>query len=304
MSEQVPRVRIQAENGELLIRDGIALCFYMRRPHTEVVQPVLRALEQYRRAVGPGALAWYADHEDESYCALDDKGWEKALHELHRNRWAHTLLRDGRGGVGAYQFEYFGRGPDTASADEEPGSVCALSCWLPSEFLEKHGAARVREVALAVATPLPFNSGHASLSLNAMTSMMGVEAELRRWCFRYPGMDSSSESLFSSELGTHVRGAHWLTFLGQPVLGELGGATGLRARLSSPDITVQEMGAERVAITLGTWPDAGDTGAGRDLPLHRELARVLEPWLFHQEPLYNPSFPAEDVRRWERRFLD
>jgi hypothetical protein len=117
-------------------------------------------------------------------------------------------------------------------------------------------------------------------------------------------MDFLDQGLISMNLGTHVRGAYWMTFLGQPVLGELGGADGLRARLSSPDITVQEMNAERVAITLGTWPEAGDTEAGQDLPLHRELAHVLEPWLFHQEARGNPDFPPEDVRRWERRFLD
>ncbi|NMO23201.1 DUF3396 domain-containing protein [Pyxidicoccus fallax] len=304
MSEQVPRIRVRAENGELLIRDGLTLCFYMRRPHSEVVGPVMQALEQYRRAVGPRALSWYFDHDAEGFFELDDRGWENALRELHENRWAHTLLRASPGGVGEYQFEYLGRGPDASSADDEPGMVCALSCWLPSEFLETHGPARVHEVALAVAAPLPFNSGYVSLSFNALTSMMGVQRELRRWCFRYPGMDVTSDSLFSSELGTQVRGAYWLTFLGQPVLGAIGGAAGLRARLSSPDITVQDLGAERVAITLGPTPDAGDTEAGRDLPLHREMARVLEPWLFHQPPLFNPEFPPEDVRRWERRFLD
>jgi len=304
MSQRVPRVRVQAGNGEFFIRDGLTLCFYMRRPHAEVVGPVMQALEQYRRVVGSHALSWYFDHDEEGFRELDDQGWDSALRELRTNEWAHTLLRDGPGGVGEFQFEYFGRGPDAASADDEPGMVCALSYWLSTEFLERHGPARMRDIALEVAAPLPFNSGYASLSLNALTSMMGVKRELRRWCFRYPGMDIPSDSLFSSEMGTQVRGAYWLTFLGQPVLGALGGAAGLRARLASPDITVQELGAERVAITLGSRPEAGDTAAGRDLPLHRELARVLEPWLFHQQPLRDLDFPAEDVRRWERRFLD
>ena len=304
MSVRVPRIRIPAENGELLIRDGITLCFYMRRPRAEVVNPVLEALERYRNAVGPRALAWYLDHELDDLRQLDDKGWENALRELRENRWAHSLLRDGPGGVGEYQFEYFGRGPDASSADEEPGMVCALSCWLPTEFLETHGPARVREVALEVAAPLPFNSGYASLSFNALTSMMGVARVLGRHCLRHPGMDFSEEGMLSTEIGTQVRGAYWMTFLGQPVLGELGGASGLRARLSSPDITVQEMNGDRVAITLGTWPEAGDTEAGQDLPLYRELARVLEPWLFHHKSRGNAVFSPEDLHRWERRFLD
>ncbi|MBN1203371.1 MAG: DUF3396 domain-containing protein, partial [Myxococcaceae bacterium] len=87
------------------------------------------------------------------------------------------------------------------------------------------------------------------------------------------------------------------------VLGELGGAAGLRARLHSPGTTVQELAGDKVAITLGAWPEAGDAERGEGLPAYRELARVLEPWLFHQDGrvLYQSR---EETRRWERRFLD
>lgn len=40
---------------------------------------------------------------------------------------------------------------------------------------------------------------------------------------------------------------------------------------------------------------------GLTLPAYRELARVLEPWLYFAPPLRSPSW---DARRWERRFLD
>jgi hypothetical protein len=72
MSQRVPRVRVQAQNGELLIRDGLTLCFYMRRPHEEVVGPVMQALEQYQCAVGSHALSWYFDHDEEGFRELDD----------------------------------------------------------------------------------------------------------------------------------------------------------------------------------------------------------------------------------------
>jgi hypothetical protein len=88
------------------------------------------------------------------------------------------------------------------------------------------------------------------------------------------------------------------------VLSELGGTAGLRTRLHSPDIMVQELGNDRVVITLGPWPEAGDTEQGLVLPAYRELARVLEPWLYHQKPLRDPDFTPEDMLRWERRFLD
>jgi len=100
-----------------------------------------------------------------------------------------------------------------------------------------------------------------------------------------------------------LRGAAWLTFLGQPVLGELGGAAGLRSRLHTPGTTVEELDSDRVVVTLGEWPEAGDTEQGRDLPAYRELARVLEPWLFHEEHRRS-DFTPEDLLRWERRFVD
>ncbi|HYO68655.1 MAG TPA: type VI immunity family protein, partial [Archangium sp.] len=95
----------------------------------------------------------------------------------------------------------------------------------------------------------------------------------------------------------------WLNFLGSPVLGALGGAAGLRARLRSPGTTVQELDGERAVVTLGTWPEAGDMEQGRTLPEYRELAHVLEPWLYMNRGNWS-GFSDEDVRRWERRFLD
>jgi hypothetical protein len=94
-----------------------------------------------------------------------------------------------------------------------------------------------------------------------------------------------------------------LAFLGQPVLGELGGLGGLRARLTSPGTTVEPLAGDRAVVTLGTWPEAGDMQEGLNLPEYRELARVLEPWLFQQPPLRNDR-PSELWQRWERRFLD
>ena len=110
------------------------------------------------------------------------------------------------------------------------------------------------------------------------------------------------ESL-ATHLGIRIKGPAWMTFLGQPVLGELGGAEGLRARLTSPGTTVQQLEGERAVITLGPWPEAGDTQAGRNLPEYRELARLLEPWLYHSRGPW-PYFPEDVRQRWERRFLD
>ncbi len=77
----------------------------------------------------------------------------------------------------------------------------------------------------------------------------------------------------------------------------------MRARLHSPGTTVQEFDGERAVVTLGNWPEAGDMEQGNTLPAYREVARVLEPWLYMKRARWD-GFSAEDMRRWERRFLD
>ncbi|HZI04012.1 MAG TPA: type VI immunity family protein, partial [Archangium sp.] len=266
-----------------------------------IAQAVIHSLEAYVRAVGPQALGWYVDQEGD-WRELDAAGRAHIWSELHERRGLVVELTDSPSDASQYAFQYYGKPLDTASS-HGPDAVCAVSFWLPPEYLEKHGAAQLRALALELAAPLPFNSGHASLAFSAELQLLGVSAGLRSWCFRYPGMDMPDLGSLSMRLGTRVRGAYWLTFLGQPVLGELDGAAGLRARLSAPDISIQELAGERAVVTLGDWPEAGDTEQGQDLPLHRELARVLEPWL-HQRRIPWNGFTLEDMRRWERRFLD
>ncbi len=297
--ERIPEIKLYAQNGALLARPGLSICFYMRRSHQELAREVMQSLEAYVRAVGPRALRWYAD-DNGDWQELDEQGWAHIRHELLDARGIIIDLKDTPRGAGQYGFDYHGKPLDAPLFANDPDEVCAVCFWLPPQYLEEHGPARVRELALELAAPLPFNSGHASLAINALTQLVGVSRALRPLGFRYPGMDMPGLSTLSMRLGTRVPGAYWLTFLGQPVLGELGGVAGLRSRLSSPDITVQDMQGERAVITLGEWPEAGDTEQGRDLPLHRELARVLEPWLY----LTHPGEPNEDQCRWERRFLD
>ncbi|MCY1076484.1 DUF3396 domain-containing protein [Archangium lansingense] len=262
----------------------------------------MRSLDTYLRAVGANALGLYADQEG-FWQELDDASWVLIRNELLNPVWASVYLTDACGRENRYQFAYRGKPPPSPSFAGEPGAVSVVSFWLPTEFLEKHGPGRVRELALELATPLPFCSGHAGLSFNCDTSLLGVKQEVRKHCFRYPGMDIPDPNLSVWKVGTKVREISWLNFLGQPVLGELGGATGLRSRLTSPGTTVQEMEGERAVVTLGRWPEAGDTERGDTLPAYRELARVLEPWLYQEQPWQGRPVD-EVVRRWERRFLD
>jgi hypothetical protein len=304
MSEHYPRIRVPAQRGSELVREGLSISFYMRHSHQQIMQNVLRSLEAYLRAIGPQALGWYFDDEGMPW-PLDERGWKITRQELCERPSPRIGLRDASDTENRYLFDYYGKNLESPHVGNEPGAVCAATFWLPTEFLEERGPGRVRELAMELAAPLPLCSGHAGLSFNAEYDLMSAKEQIARYWLRYPGIDVyDSPSSISWNVGTRVRAPHWLTFLGQPVLGELGGARGLRARLQSPGTTVQELGDDKVLITLGARPEAGDTERGDTLPAYRELARVLEPWLFRDPDGRMLGQSEDDTRRWERRFLD
>ncbi|RKH19686.1 DUF3396 domain-containing protein [Corallococcus sp. CA047B] len=216
------------------------------------------------------------------------------------------MLSDTEHGALRYRFEYYGKDLGNPARCYKPTVSSALGFWLPAEFMDERGPDRVRELALALATELPFSFGQAGPSLQCQLDILGVRDEVATRSLRHPGMDVSLLGTLAMDLGTRVRGPSWMTFLGPPVLAELGGTGALRARLHSPGTTVQELGPDRAVVTLGPAPQAGDTEQGQTLPAYRELARVLEPWLFQTPP--GPSAEQSpfinDRRSWQRRFLD
>jgi hypothetical protein len=304
MSEHYPRIRRYNHfEGEkyLWIRECVRIAFYMRRDHPEVVQAVMRSLESYLRRVGPQALCWYGDYDGE-WQPLDEKGWAFIRGEFLHARGANISLTQAPEQVTGHDFTYRGRLVNASPSISRPNDTCAVTFWLPTEFLEEHGPRQVRELALELGAGLPFSSGNAGLCYQFPERLLGVTPSIREECFRYPGIDLANSDI-GGELGTRVPGVHWLTFLGSPVLEALGGVESLRARLHSPGTTVQTLDDERAVVTLGSWPEAGDQEEGRTLPEYRELARVLEPWLYEETCAWQ-GFSPEDMRRWNRRFLD
>jgi hypothetical protein len=302
MSTGYPHIRIHAEDGQILVREGLSLAFYMRRSHVELAEAILHSLEAYLHGVGRDVLRWYVDDAGE-WQPLDAEGWTFVQAKLLTRQGGITRLMASPDSSAAYSVEYYGKPLDAQLLGPRPGAVCALGFRIPTEFLEEHGPSRLRELALEIARALPFCSGYVGLSLQGGFDLLGVEEKIAPYCSRHPGLDIPDLETLGWELGMRFRGPSWLTFLGQPLLGEAGGTEGLRTHLRTPGTTVQEMEGQRVCITLGEWPEVGDTQRGDSLPAYRELARILEPWLFHTPRSFMPGLRGEEVRRWEQRFL-
>lgn len=246
-------------------------------------------------------LGKYIDDEGEAQ-KLDTAGWEHIRHEILDTTINTVRLRDVTGREARCRFEYFGGPFDENEAQPE---MCSLRFWLPTEYLDERGPERFRALALELLDKLPIYFGTAGLVFNAASHLLGVDHRLSDLCLRYPGIGLQGE-IRPSHLGTKIIGPSWITFLGQPILGEMGGVDGLRARLHEPGTTVEPLSGDRAIITLGSWPEAGDNKEGIQLPAYRELARVLEPWLYRDERPQRgfPFNSREELHRWELRFLE
>jgi hypothetical protein len=304
MREHIPCIRLRSDDGELVVRDGIVVCFFMRRSHGELAPAVWNSLQAYQRAIPPRSLNWYGS-DDGDTLPLDDKGWEHIRRTLLERPWEgagrHASLCEEAGEAGGYHFNYEGRQLAHPLFARHEGVTTGISFSFPTEYLLEHGPAHLRGLALELGRELPFSFGYASLApISHPGVWYAVLKDLIDPLHRYWGLDLHELGETSSSIGTGARGAYWLTFLGQPLLGQVGGIEGLRQQLAFPEVTLEPMEGQRVLLTLGEWPEAMDTQKSTVPPQYRALARLLEPSL-HEERSDWRSLNDGFAQGWCRR---
>lgn len=305
MAVRFPRVHatLNIEGEEItILREGLRVAFYMPGFHGEVVGAVSQALDRYLQALDPDSLGWYLDY-DGDWWALADEEPGFLQRKLMDPRGASIEARGRPDSVTGIRFSYVGLSTaPVLFARDFPQPMCGVEFWLPTEFLETRGDEAVRALIIELGRGLPFSFGHAGPALEAWGWGRDTAPILRDRSARHPGFDLPGPGALSNYLGTKVRAPAWLTFLGPPVLNELGGAEGLRAKLHSPSTQVESLSPDRAVVSLGPAPEAGDMDTGDTLPAYRELARLLEPWLYAHQGSWG-DFTEAEVRQWERRFL-
>lgn len=290
-----PRLR-----RELLARDVFRIAFFLPHDHSEIAKGVSHAVEAYLRGVGQGLKTLrHSFTNDDEGDELTEERWnyvhyllspdrpfrfidelpDDVSHRMEKRGYAtQVILNGGARSRNGYELRYKARIP---RRDSPSDVVSLLSATVPTEYLVEHGPARVRELALEMASRLRFSSGHAGLAIRFYWPLRRSDDAFRAELSRYPGIDSRPVPPWpwESRGGTHINGIHWLNFIGQPLLDQMGGAELLRSRIQSPGSRVQGLDGHRLLISLGAEPEAGDRNMGHELPAYGELARVLGPWL-------------------------
>lgn len=304
MMERYPLIQVRSQRGKLDVRDGIILCFFVRRTHMEIAQAVWESLQGYLKAISPNSLGWYGSPEGETL-PLDAEGWTYVRERILNRPQAHACHSDLwqlEHEAGGYNFEYNGYRLDSPLSSDER-VVCAVCFSLPTEYLLDHGPDKVRTLAIELSRELPFSFGYASLAFLAPSGTWYPQRKaLLPLLERYWGMDLYHLATTSRSLGTGARGAYWLTFLGQPLLGQLGGLEGLRHALPFPEVSFQPLEGERLLLTLGEWPSPMDTREPLEVPHFRALARLLEPYLPEEKIGLTSLLDDRNMGRWLRRF--
>ncbi|RKH47126.1 type VI immunity family protein [Corallococcus sicarius] len=301
MRENPPVIRLRDRGGWLAARDGVVISFFIHHDHEEVTPAIWRALQLYLQAIPPKTLNWYVS-DDGDMVEFDDKGYEhhrKLMLECPWKGASRIELSESPSESGGYQFEYYGRRISEPSWPYPNDPATAVAFTFPTEYLLEHGPDHLRALAFKLAWELPFSFGYASLAIVAPQGRWGTSDwdlldTLRE---RYLGLDLYDVSDTGSAIGTHARSASWLTFVGQPLLGQLGGGEGLRRALPFPEVSVLPLDSQRVMISLGEWPDAIDTQKGGIPPPYRALALKLEPFVYQERTGLSPRYEYSWLRR-------
>jgi len=153
----------------------------------------------------------------------------------------------------------------------------------------------------------PFDSGHVGFSFK--WNIRTDEKQERTWIgFKAPRFLAIFPYLSDWELYTrhHLANVNWLTLLGAELSQKLGGADGMRSRLSEA-VAVKSL-AHGTLLMAGEMPPLGDVNQqAPDLGPLREVARLTRPYWIDDKTQRNDILnylwhEPEDCEAWINRF--
>ncbi len=299
-------IRIKDDEGDLLVRDSFVITFFCRKPLREVAQPFAACFERWLKIAPVEAKRWcLVGSNADTYRPLTGQRLAKAQRQFDMAKVRAGEVRGfDLGGPQQINSDYWFS--FTGLEELEGNEASYLEIHFPTAVLDSPGVPFLLKFVQQAAELVPYDSGYASLGLT-----YGIESQLieyseavRGLAFRHPGLDVAINKGTAFDIAEKLRGAYWLTFIGQEALAVLGGPQKLRKKLDRK-ISMVPVGVGWM-LQAGEKPEPGDVNRGQTLPLLRSLAKVLEPVMHFNDEALGHIFNTEDdedLERWERRFL-
>lgn len=311
MTTKLPLPIRGVNSGRPILKAGYTGAFFLPSPIGEHVQFLSEALDAVLAWVPDGALKWQSiGAGSESWSPVKASTLAKCKDQLRpdaaRKRDLTSIeLRSGEDESDASEWciTIIGNPVDEELPDEDT----LFEVSFPAVDYAADEADAVARRFMAVAATLPYRAAYLSPAL--LWSRVEEDEALTRaraLAVRFPGFDVARNTLARSYMGSGVRGARWLTLLGEAAVRRLGGPAAVLAHAGGA-LDVVPFGAG-VALRAGAAP-ALNKGASPAYEALRTMARVLLPITVHDEVAlvateFSPDDDEDFVRRWEDRFTD
>jgi hypothetical protein len=298
---QIPHIRI-VRDDIVTVTDAFILTFFVNESHESLVNRVEQVLGLYVGFVGLSSIPFRIDEEGEieDVDASEIAGLQAAI--FHGDPERDTSVIRLVGAVDdqtGYGFTYIG---DQLPDPRYPALRNLISMWLSTDFCLEVGWETIYRFSCDVAILLPYSYGYGSPCLaygDSIRDAIGIAN-------RHEGLDIALGYACRVDINDKALGAYWLSFFGESLWQSLGGEQELYGKLTDP-ITIRELPGNSIVIRLGPEPLAGDKNRQIDLPLHRQLAKIIERRLHVPQNVYFPDENGlSDIRAmtaWHRRFL-
>lgn len=303
MPADIPRIRVRAATGRLIIRDGVNINLFLRESHSKLATRISELLQQFWHFSNGRFDLFYLDDEGE-FRKVTDTTITAVVSDMTSHRGFEFFACDSDSECAGHAFHYFGIDRESPFFADWPNVVSALQIRLPTEHVVQMGWDAIRRIALLTAEPLPIASGYVSPALNYLGGAAEFPAfkRMKGLGFRHPGFDIHDLTATALALGDAMRGVYWLNLIGPKLLAKIGGMDGLTRLLAHIGVTVESYGDNCASLQLDPTPEVGNVNRSNVPKKYREVAAALREHLKRDEIDF-PEFSPDDMDRWHERFL-
>jgi hypothetical protein len=306
------------------VSPALSLTFYVRVPD---LAAVTQLYESVLALIGPGLTHYRADGmkrpEPITQRALGMiPTWMRKPKLTHRYGWEANGGSDLGCAPPGFELDVMPLPPLTP-AQKERSLANALKSSGPGELfnyllgsqmrlvlpvdhpLSEAGAMREWLLGLALVKAGAVSFATCGYGLSSLAAAFGGETERREraLCSRYPGLDCfrswHAQNMYLVDPAIPdfvplVKRASWTMILHDLTVDYLGGEAQVRERLAGSSAIIVTPFEHGLVVQAGERPQLGDLNTGDDLPLIRQVARVVQP--------VRVKRPAEKSEFWEHFF--